>query len=583
MRTIYTLAIMAAVAFTANAATPTDFHVTSSRAHADRMKLPRLSSLGINPEKYGSTTLRKLTHTPDRMAKTPLPPGAPSSNWVTELPDGVETKIMTKEGVGFVYTWGGIIYEPTTGSYVEVAIDGTDVYLKNIWAFALSDGYIVGKIDGNKITFDLPQVVQIITNDIDESGETDLIDYALAAEMIEIENPEGNIKSFQALPDQTISFTVKDDGTWFNDNPDIFIGQFDYYPDEAEDDNPVYDWQWLGSGDYIDYLTPFDKVAPEVPDDITMTPWIRISDGYGYEAEIGFSADKCYLRGAIDAYGYDYNYIVITGDVEGNRVSFPSGQYLGLSDDIGYVLFFEAGKFSDDENSSWTREDAMVYEYDADKKILTPVDDKICGLLIPTEVFENIYCDLISPATFIAVNPNGKISGIKTPTDGVVYEEDELYPMQVCFTFSNLSDNNMLLDLDRLYYQVLADGDIIEFDPADYEELESPVKDIPILASYNPYMFANNNSVTCPIYVNGFDELSVRLLYKADSTSAPVYSDILTVFSTNAVNAPVGVSTVGRSYFDIHGRRLAGPAKGINIRADRMSDGSVKYVKELVR
>lgn len=584
MRNSLLFGILAAATLTATAATPVSFRADSSRVPANTTSSTPFKSLRSARSQAANTlSTRKCAPASPRVAKASLN-DQPSTDYVTEFPDGSKPWVMTKDGLGFVSTIFGVLSQETTGCYSDVAVDSdNNVYLSHVWSYAPCDGMLVGKMEGNKVSFQLPQLMMVETYEYAD-GSVTYYDYALLCEMVEKTDDQGTYKTFEPVENQVLSFTVQPDGSWLNDNPDYMVGQFEYYPDEdSEANDPAYSpWEWYGGGDYVDSLNPFYEVAPEMPAGVEAEDWIKVENDYGYPVEIAFTADKCYMRGAIT--DGDLADLVMTGNRDGDKLSFPSGQFLGLSSDYGYVVYMEAGRIDqDDDENPWKVLPSLDYIYDAANETITLVNAEDVALCLPTPTYEMTYLSALEPCQFVKVDPNAPIKEISAPYEAGYYEADDYYPVQIYFSYSNLSSDFAFLDLSKLYYQVLIDDDVMEFDPADYNGLDEIISDCPVDASYDYFMYSYSNQVTCPIYVDGYDKIAVRLLYKASDDAEPIYSDQTVVYDTSAVNAIGSDTAVSSSYFDLQGRKMSKPAPGLSIRADKMSDGSVKYVKVMVK
>jgi hypothetical protein len=157
--------------------------------------------------------------------------------------------------------------------------------------------------------------------------------------------------------------------------------------------------------------------------------------------------------------------------------------------------------------------------------------------------------------------------------------------MRACFTLSTKDVDGNALSLDNLYYRLFIDGNLYTFKKDDYTHLSEDMTLIPLTFSNGGYPFYYDDAT---IYLD-FENLNlpttigVQEVYIVDGHES--VSDIREYnvethkqsITTNIQHLPSIVSNKN-TYYDIQGRKLSSPTKGINI--VRQSDGRViKIIK----
>ena len=91
-------------------------------------------------------------------------------------------------------------------------------------------------------------------------------------------------------------------------------------------------------------------------------------------------------------------------------------------------------------------------------------------------------------------------------------------------------------------------------------------------------VFASGISHTVYFYTTGFNKIGVQLMNTFDGVTEKsdiVYYDVL----GSAVDSVTSAPAESTSYFDVAGRRISAPVKGINLKSVKYADGTVKTVK----
>lgn len=527
-----------------------------------------------------------------RKAASIAAPADNPADVISETPAG-ELKQYEKTGFAYGYSrFEGLISQDILGNVVNVvkSEDGKKLYVQNpVYFNTLSAGnWIVGDIEGDKVSFTFPQLVDV-DGTYDEDGNLvgdPYFDYALL--MIWDDKEEFYVPA----EDQTYTMTIAADGTLTSDKPeDVMIGVADYWEEDevAEDEEPG--WAWIGQGDFYFSLKPFDKVAPELPADVEMTDWKMIEDVYVNDVKVGFKDDKVYIQGlfAQNPEG------LVTGTVKGNTITVAGGQYMGLYEsNTTYFLSGSVVQKTDEEGTydSFEPGKELVFDYDADKKVIKS-DKAYCISLAADEV---LYYQMTQKPYICVPATDFTVKALPTPVLDVFYDIDEEagYEAETYFIFPLIDADKNVLPADKLFYEVLLDGEVYTFMNDEYllpEGVESMTR-VPYDFNspesddeyYYPELQAMGQEHYFVIHALGFETLGVRTVYVPSADAEPVYSDVLYMpgyASIKHVESTAGESSV--EFFNLQGQRVSAPARGIVIRRAVLSDGTVKTSKVAVK
>jgi hypothetical protein len=241
---------------------------------------------------------------------TPAEPDPePEPEELVELPEGVEPIEYTLTATGAT-SMSTIDIEDTK----LVAFDGTDVYLQGL-AYYFPDAFVKGTLTadgqvliptGQFVGEDEYGLEYLVALDVDEEG------YFLDAENIVFD-----------LDVESGVLTLVDDNYYGESSTKDADGLFDYF-EEA-----VY--------------TPGALVLPDpvvAPEDLETETWYLACDSYNgkiraREVQVGFSNGEAYIQGLCEYLPEAW----VKGTVEGNTITFESGQFYGVYYDQ-YRLFF---------------------------------------------------------------------------------------------------------------------------------------------------------------------------------------------------------------------------------------------------
>ncbi|MCH5223066.1 MAG: hypothetical protein J1E82_03420 [Muribaculaceae bacterium] len=502
-------------------------------------------------------------------------------------------------GAGF-FPMQGTVYQyfedtDPSPSTIVFGSDNKTIYFKDIMDFGW-DSYVVGSIEGSKITVKLPQTlceeVYIWAEEpyyhnlcgLTQTGEGVNLDFALDESITEVTytiGDDGSIK-LDPLPEGKALGLMT-----------YFIGK-EY--DDPEDENSDYTLKWLdywsGAADYAQNFVPMAVELIEMPKDIEPTTYYCAIDGYNYPVDVAIDGNYMYIQGFGDS-PFISN-LVLRATIEGDKAYIPQNQYIGvykldnemISTKCGYLKGNNIIYENDDVNFEFT--------IDSDRKFLEAIDKDLYLCLVYMNQFDsngqngllgyykNFY--LIYQDSYPGVPSN--------PLDlfysDMFYEDYGYYSFG--FTMSAISTANNILLTGNLYYSIYIDGELelFEYDPdgwpySHYYMLPEPTTEV-------PFMFTNDNDLDIwsptdrqvGIYYEGVSTVGVQGIYYYDDQRT--CSDIVTldVETGEVTTTPAGVDTlintadvVKTEYIDLNGRKVTNPQAGIFIKKSVLSNGRI--------
>ena len=201
----------------------------------------------------------------------------------------------------------------------------------------------------------------------------------------------------------------------------------------------------------------------------------------------------------------------VKGTVNGNKASFPTGQYLGPDSYYGQHVYFVAT----DEEDYLLNE--VVFDYDPATNRLEGSNATIYANAGKDEVY------YISSYTAPSIFPFVEVSATPQPVDqssmyGYNYDPYFGYGY-LYFDVSCFDAEGNYLDTDKLYYKIYVGDDdenaVFTFTPEEYASLESPMTEVPY--SYQDAVgdFSSAGSMHgFTTYVNQARNLGIQVIYK---------------------------------------------------------------------
>ena len=532
-----------------------------------------------------------------------------------------DVKQYSKYSIGteYSYLYGVYLYD---GNYpAEIVWDGNTVYFKNPLTPYYSDSYIKGTLEDNTITVELPQTVEYY----DEES------FGLNLSMLKLDSYENDGEEiFTYRRDESITkitYTLSEDGSLTLNMPGIFDNE--NLPEYAlgyvyTDIDPDYDGAWIGFSDFQQAYTPFDKTPATMPegDDVETKTYSFIYGDYGFPVTIAFQNDKVFIQGLCQALPD----AVIYGDIQtenpeigprpgdGVLIFIPQDQYLGIYMDQFFVYtkcVYPNPDIPDEDRDYYTNGYVLAPSEMGYYLLINPADNTMASVFNKMYLCFNVdsnRVNVIESYLDVKFIEQQEYSG--TPANPVDLLFDDYYAenygyYSFYFTLPCLSTEGRLLDTNNLYYRVYVDGEILEFIENSegygvngqplvfpmYDGITEPTDMLPIWFNNGWDIFKwTNTEIEVGIYIEGVTTLGVQSIYTYDNETT--CSDIITIEAESGdlvaspaeskVDGLVNSNVISTQYYDLNGRRVMNPDKGIYIKKSILSDGNT-VVKKVTR
>lgn len=493
-----------------------------------------------------------------------------SDEVIYETPEGEET-LLSRSCDGFITLAFEATHSNILGSVVRMvtAEDGT-VYLNHIASEYPVATWVKATREGNTLTI---SGVQAIYSDYDWDTEEEVAIYVVPMEVVIDENQRG---TFVATDDLEYRFNIGEDGSLTAADPNLLLGVCVHSADPEATGKD--EWVWAGFGDRDIKMTPVTDTVITPPDGMETAEWV-FSDSYGSSsATVGFSGDEVYVKGMTTTMPEAW----VKGIVSGDKVTFPSGQYLGVDNEIYYLSYFCGAEFTtetDEEGEEVLKAslaDASVFSYDGEKNAMTSdngfVINSTADRLFPLYAYDEVT---------VALQQRNPDAAPAAPYN-LVYLADD-WNTSIWFQVPNTDVDGNLLHTDRLYYEVIIDGAVKVFDLFDEATEEYNT------TTLVPYAYTDWTDFwvdRADHIVNLYDEVkesvAVRSVY-VDEDGRELRSEEAIEYMAGIDGVATGGEVASERWYDFTGRATARPESGIAIRVVTLTDGTVKAYKTILR
>lgn len=452
-------------------------------------------------------------------------------------------------------------------------------------------GYTKGTmVNENEIVISFPQTVMTYDSFYFEG----YIYYNICV-LKETEDDEGGIW-YEPVTDITSVTLTREPGSdnWvlqipYNDGDVYGLGYFQ----QTDEDAVVSLYAW---GEYVDFTQsykPLDAPMAEIPAGVEPEQWQIIDGLNGWETYVAFDGDDIYIKG----FSSSYPELTLKATKNGDgTASIPFNQYVGIDP---YNVRFMLTRYayvdpSNDQQIILAPEDTeFVLKVDETNKRITCADPELY-LVICTAPSTGLQRMVIGFIDFI-IQYQESYAG--TPANPMTLfwswndeEFDSLGYFSFFFEIPILSTKGTVLDMDYLYYRIYQDGQLLTFNyndpfPGCYWGTEDTTL-IPFLFSngfdiYAYWQYFNLREIGIYDYP---ETMGVQTVYEYEGVTTE--SDLLTLnIATGEVTGDSGVSSVtdasvvSEEYYDLTGRKVLNPDKGIFVKRTVMSDGKVRTTK----
>lgn len=492
--------------------------------------------------------LKAPAHKVDASEDTSLP--------VTEVIREAEGRreVMYKASKGF-YLFKGVMldtYEEYRQPGFVVYGDDNDVYFFNILSKGATGSYVKGIIDGDKVTVPLPQtVIYDIPNEV--GMNVCVMDY--------IYDEESDQESFVVSEKSSVTFTIGEDGSMtLEDLGDAILGF-------AWTDNG----DWTGYGDWAQYYSRCDLNMVSMPEGIETEDYAFVTGEAGHFVTIGIDGDDMYIKGLSDAFPEG----VFKATIDGNKATVALDQPMGIFADSYFIYTKTAvnGLGEDGKQTILLSDKPYVFNVNFEDKVISSADRNMM-FLFNARLDDVYYLDMFKDITLywqetaagVPQNPEILDYNLAFISDGY---------SSFIFNIPAFTTDGNLMYPDKLFYRIFMDGELVEFELGEYGEYygipEGEVwTEIPFDISNGGDLYSWSSTIReVGMYPEGFETLGVQSVYRYDGETT--VSDIVTLnVETFEITVETGVGSIpadsaAPACYDLSGRRVANPAKGIYI------------------
>lgn len=492
---------------------------------------------------------------------------------IMKTPEG-EVKEYAREAYYWVCTATGYMYFDYKGNTPAEMVEGEDgsVYIKNPYTDFVSNSYLKGTRDGNKIKVTLPQAIYR------EPNMTNPGTYNTYYACIMMEEYAGS-DYYNLIDRKELTYTIDGDKITldldYEPRTDPWGGyEYPYYILGMVTDEGI----WMSEGEAAQTWTPFSGNKVEVPADVTFDDWAMTHKDGGMFVQVGFDGNDIYMKGLLP----ELQNSAFKGTIDGDKIVFESGQFLGIynSDSYAYMVGIS---YDADNNAKMAQE--LTFTYDKENKIIKGDENTAVAY---NRSKENLSVIKLWRSPEFKVQP-ADIDQTPLAPSFIEWQAFSDEAGQGFFRF-NLPINNKdgyILNERNMYYNVYFDGALETFYTDEYTRLEEDLTDVPYTFKDGWNFYALGTVHVLYYYSRGVTTVGVVLCNKAGDT---VYSSPMTILNMETGEITSGISNVAdgfevesEEWFSLDGKRISSPANGIYIRKAIMSDGSVKVDKIAVR
>ena len=468
-------------------------------------------------------------------------------------PEG-ELKVYERSGGAIYNYWGYVFSAYQDGGAMKMvfADDGKTVYIQDPISQAISGAWVKAELsdDGKTLTMPLNQFIIFY----DEVG------YGLMTAWIDVTvDDDGYIVATPNYDITEATFTIDDDGTISLNNSSGNVDTF-----EGSGIGLIYDddLTWAGYVDWESVYTPFNETPVTLPDGAVLEDFsMKYINANGNDA--GKMVKVAQVDNEIYVQGFSSNVPdgVIKGVINGDKVVFPSDQYIGVG----------AGRFLDmfAIDSEYTILENLEFGYDATTRTMTA--GNVLAVLSGQDLYEYYGQPIIAPYTDHAATPaNPEVLSFtdQGAIGGYNYGE---------FNVPTLDTEGNFINPNDLYYRIYFDDDeLFTFGPDMYPYVTEFMTDV-------PYNYTENYDIALGgaalyFYETGFQRVGIQSIFRGGGEEHE--SEIVYLELKEPV-APVGSADHYAAYCDDNAKPAgytAGRAQGYDL-AMFVNDPSLKGMK----
>ncbi len=565
MSKFYIMMAASLMAITASAAV-SDTHSLRLKNHDASLPAPRHTSGAVKCFEVADLVSRQNA-TPARRAKAAPVRKVSSADIIFDRPEGT-SQFYNRSSVGYYTFWGYVLGASDTGACVEMVTtpDGHH-YINNLLTGLQLDAWLECEVDGDKITIAGGQPVYYYAeDDYEEVYTLHAFDYY----------QEDGSAWYSLAPEDVYSFKVSADGVISaaeeGNSRILGLGYID-------GDKPA---EWVGYGDYSYSMVPFTDSALEPDANLAAqaAKWSLIADGEAYFTNVAVDKDAVWVKGICSSIPEGW----VKLDRDGEKCEMPMSTYIGIAS-MHYV-YCQPGKVESVYDDYYDRyvdeivpgDSPIVFILDEDAKTLKPDGEALLAFAFTPQDNPSwtAAASTSNPMIVYQVHKPG------TPPNPVkdLYDDAE-YPGWECleFIFEPFDTDGNLLDVSRLSYNLLMDGNVFTFYPDQYTYFTEEMSELPYSFVDGWDVYVNGYEHTVYYTTTGVDTWGIRPIY-VDDDGTILYGEVVEIASyASGVKGIRGAEAAQVEYFDLNGIRVSNPGKGIFIRKAVDKEGNASFTK----
>ena len=339
-----------------------------------------------------------------------------------------------------------------------------------------------------------------------------------------------------------MDFVMRDDSIISTD-PTKFIGLANATYNNA--------WSQFAMSNVV-YTINKDTMA-QMPEGVVPETWtFEYKPSYGDRVtrmvSVATKDNELYIKG----FSKKFPEAVVKGYIDGNKMVMPSRQLLALDKKDEYYAYL------------LTSSDTIVKEelYSADNLIDNHGTDSL------------FYYNLYKAVAFNYFDPVAATPAKPEWIDCWSYDTSS----SLSFNIYCKDENDKFINPDSLYYIIYNDDQPITLKAADYDELDSDMTMIPY-ASDVAYVDGNYHGIT--LHNVNATRIGLQTVYIMGGETRR--SSIVYYGETDGISATKSSEAVKTVYYDLSGREISNPSKGIYVKVVEHADGSRSTSKVTVK
>lgn len=547
------------------------------------------------PHVLGAFNPQKLSTAPFQIVKPEIGPdykaatlmrsrraNADASAIIRDQPEGKLLDNMITSYGGYTRNWLYGLMDVTTDGGVGKIVEGNDgnIYIYNLPTNLSADSWVKAeRASGDTIIIHRQLIDQ-------REGSDAIYDYYLTKLVwVYTDKATGEGKYVEATGDTDIKLLYSNGVlSSIEDNKDPYEEGHYALGAVYTTDGETYTWE--GNTNWNLHFEALTDAKVNLPESATLeTITVDYINANGTptseQTKAAFVGNDVYLN-VFDATTF------IKGTINGDKLVFKSGQYLGIYSKM-YHLFFTGQQYytvkdetTDQEYETAKVIDELVFDYDATNRSFSTQDALVINVGKKTA---RLYLTALRAPKFYFFEETPA-----TPADPIITNYNATYSQwgynALQFTIQATDVDGRFIVPEKVTWQAYVDDEPLIFSPDDYSGLKEEMEEIPygwsdpgfdIYTSFFTLYFEPAKNVGIQtIYRGAGEERRSNIVYYDITTGQIVKispEEALAIKSVTSKNEKNGVS-----YFDAAGRKVSSNAKGLVIMRMTTADGVSRSV-----